>query len=162
MVTKADIRKIQKIIKPLLGKQSWGASLGYASFITIEFGNPVTSYVKQKEYVFGEWHLWVYCCAWYLEKDGEFLAASGDERPKLEVIVPQYLDKRVLHSIKIVRPAFETIFTFDEEVRLHIFPTYTEEYKHWMLHTPEDNVVVIGPGTNWSYESASAIPSKDT
>lgn len=159
MITQADIQNIEQYLTPILGKKSWGAALGHGSFITIEFGESMSSN-RQQRYR-GEWHLWVYCCVWYLEKNGEFLVASEDSRSKLETAI-QYLDNRVLNSVKLLPPAFETIFNFDEGVILHLFPVYSEEYEHWKLYTPDGNVLVIGPGTNWSYENASAVPSKDT
>ena len=75
MITRTDIQNIQEKIHPLLGKQSWGASLGHGSFITVEFGDPLLTNNQQK-ISRGEWHLWIYLCVWYVEKDGELLAAS--------------------------------------------------------------------------------------
>jgi hypothetical protein len=155
VITQADIQEIEKKISPLLGKRGWGAGLGYGSFITVEFGDPIPSQQQKKSR--GEWHLWIYCCVWYIEKDNKLLAASEDPRPKLEAAV-QYLDNRILHSVKLLPPAFETVFTFDEGIILHLFPVYSEEYEHWKLYTPNGNVLLIGPGTSWSYENSSAIP----
>lgn len=159
MITQVDIQQIEKIISPILGMKSWGTMLGEGSFITIEFGNSVLSTPQQKRF-HGEWHLWIYLCVWYLEKDGELLAASEDPRPKLEAAV-QHLDNRILYSVKFLPPAFETVFTFEKGISLHLFPIYSEEYEHWMLYTPDGNVLIIGPGTNWSYGSSSTISSEN-
>ena len=47
---------------------------------------------------------------------------------------------------------------FSEQVILRLFSIYSEEYEHWMLYTPDANVLCVGPGSSWSYESSSAIP----
>lgn len=136
--------------------KAWGVTLGHGSFITVEFGKPVSSRQKERS-PRGEWHLWVYLCVWYLEKSGELLGASEDPRLKLEVAL-QHLEHRTLETVKIFPPAFETVFVFSEGVALHLFPISTEEDEQWMLFAPDGNVLTIGPGFKWTYESSSTSP----
>jgi hypothetical protein len=153
MITLLDIEDIRQKIAPLIGLQSWGGTLGYGSFITIEFGKTLPL-SHEKEKLHGEWYLWIYCCAWFLEKNGGFLAGCEDERSDLATIIPQ-INGGILLSVEIIPPAFETKFRFDNGFILHTFPIYSTESKHWLLYTPDGNVLVIGPGSSWSYHRAS-------
>lgn len=152
-VTETDIREIQAKINPLLGQQAWGAALGVGSFITLEFGASRPP-VNERGSTHGEWHLWVYCCAWRLEGSGEVLAASEDARPQLEAAI-QHLNGLAIRTVEVQPPALETTITFDGGIVLRLFPIFTEGFEHWMLYTPDGNVLTIGPGTTWSYEKAT-------
>jgi len=81
-----NIQEVQAKVNQLLGQKAWGVSLGYGSFLTIEFGQPLPSNNEQQK-IHGEWHLWLYNCAWRLEEGDKILAASEDERNNLEVAV---------------------------------------------------------------------------
>jgi hypothetical protein len=155
-VTESEILQIKAHIHPIIGQKAWGVSVGVGSFITLEFGDPIQSTELSRSH--GEWHLWIYYCAWRLEKGNSVLAGSEDPRPKLEQTV-KCMEGLTLNSVEILPPALETIVRFSEQIVLRLFPIYSEEYEHWMLYTPNGNVLCIGPGSNWSYESSSAIPS---
>jgi hypothetical protein len=146
-----DIQEIQAKIKPVLGQKAWGVSLGHGSFITLNFGKVRKFLLKEKEgeNSIGEWHLWVYNCAWRLEKDNDVLAASEDSRSKLEIAI-QILEGLAIHSINIFEPAWDATFTFEQNVTLRLFSLYSEEYEHWILYMPDEQVFVFGPGTEWS------------
>ncbi|MBE9116181.1 hypothetical protein IQ249_09765 [Lusitaniella coriacea LEGE 07157] len=150
MISK-DISKIRKKINPLLGKQAWNVSLGHGSFITLEFGRPCLP-AESSAKIHGEWHLWVYCCAWRLEKENRVIAASEDPRSKLEEAVKN-LEGLVIQSINLLNPALDTVFIFEQQIVLRLFSIHSQDYEHWMLFTPDENVLTIGPGTDWSYES---------
>jgi hypothetical protein len=153
-VTESDLHAIESKITPLVGEQAWGTELGIGSFLTVEFGEsqPPTEAGGGAR---GEWHLWVYCCAWRLEMEKEVVAASEDPRPKLEEAA-QRLNGCTLRAIDVQRPALETTFTFDDGLTLRLFPVFSEDYEHWMLYDPSGNVLTIGPGTEWSYEEADS------
>jgi hypothetical protein len=120
----------------------------------MEFGSPIPP-LNQKGRVHGEWHLWIYDCAWRLDEGNTVLVASEDERSKIERAI-QCIEGRILTSVVVVPPALETSFDFENKIVLHLFPIYTENVEHWMLFTPEKKVLVIGPGTNWSYDESSS------
>lgn len=154
MITQSDIKTINKIIHPLLEMKAWGVSLGEGSFITIEFGNKIPIIGKNTRQ-HGEWHLWIYCCAWFIEKDGKILAASEDPKEKMNLAI-RNLENRILKSLTLSPPAFETDIFFDKGIILHLFPVHSEDLDHWYLYTPDGNVLTIGPGTNWSFKSSSS------
>jgi hypothetical protein len=123
-VTDTDLNDIQTKIGPFLGQQAWNVTLGEGSFITLEFGasRPTT---RAGERQHGEWHLWVYCCAWRLDGAEDVLAASEDMRTKLEAAV-QHLNGLTLRAVDIRRPALETTLTFDGGIMLHLFPVFSD------------------------------------
>lgn len=151
--TEADIYEIKAKMAPLIGQKAWGVSLGVGSFITLEFGQPIPPNEKYKK-THGEWHLWVYMCAWRLEKNNKFIAGSGADRSELEKVV-QMMEGMSIDSIEILPVAGDTIIYFEEELVLHIFSAYSSEDELWMLFAPDGNVLCIDPGTNWYYEPGS-------
>jgi hypothetical protein len=152
-VTEQDIREIQSNVAPLLGKKAWGVALGVGSFVTLEFGEPRPLATGEGQR--GEWHLWVYCCAWRLETESEVLAGSEDPREHLAEAVRR-LEGLVLERIEVLAPSLESTLTFEGGMRLRLFPLiFAGEYEHWLLYTPEGDVLSIGPGTSWSLEKSS-------
>jgi hypothetical protein len=151
-LTKTDLYEIQATVAPLLRHKAWNVSLGVGSFITLEFGEPLPLGEQDKR-IHGEWHLWVYMCAWRLEKNNEFIAGCEDPRDQLIEDV-KLMEGLAIKSIEILAPACDTIIHFEDEVILRLFSIYSKENEHWMLFAPDGNVLVMGPGTSWSYESS--------
>lgn len=152
MITKTDIGAIKTKVAPLRGKKAWGVEKGVGSFVTLEFGSPIH---ESNERTHGEWHLWLYGCAWRLEAGlCTVLAGSGDSSNRIEAAI-QLLTGLTLEEIDITSPALDTAITFSEQVTLRLFPISQDtELEHWMLYTPDGNVLVVGPNTSWSYENA--------
>ncbi len=156
-ITTSAISKVQAKIKPLIGRKAWGVSLGIGSFITLEFGAKIID-PRAKNWIYGEWHLWITYCAWRLETKHRVIASSEDDRSELQEAV-QRLENHSLLSVEFTPPSWETTFTFEKGLVLRLFPIYTTECDHWRLRTPDDNVLVIGPGTHWSYRSVHLPPA---
>lgn len=147
-VTEDDLRGIRERVAPLLGQRSWDARLGIGSFVTLEFGTPREPVGKRAH---GEWHLWVYCCAWRMDEGDEVVAASEDARDMLEQAVTR-LEGRVLERVEITGPALETTWWFERRLALHLFPIFSRDFEHWLLYLPGGDVLTAGPGTSWSLE----------
>jgi hypothetical protein len=159
-------RDSDKYFSPLIGQKPWNASLGYGHFITIEFGNKIphksqskSSFPRKprtlKEH--GEWHLWIYMCAWRLEQKGSVLAASGDNTDRMEQAI-KVLEGMAIESIEIKPVLLDTFFYFENDLLLRTFSVYSDELdecNHWMLFDPHGNVLVAGPANNLSYGDAS-------
>jgi hypothetical protein len=139
---------IHDLIFPMLEKKAWGIKLGYGSFLTIEFGVPVKD-EHDESIVYGEWHLWVYCCAWRIEKSGSLLVCSEDAREKIEGTISQ-MEGCTLKDFKIEKDVPDTTFIFENDLQLRLFIIYSEEYEHWKLFMPGDETIVCGPGTSFS------------
>jgi hypothetical protein len=157
--TEADIYEIKAKLAPLIGQKPWGVSLGFGSFITLEFGQaipPSKKYKKTPKKTHGEWHLWVYMCAWRLEKNNKFIAGSGADLSELAKVV-QMMEGMSIDSIEILPVAGDTIIYFEEELVLRIFSIYSSVNELWMLFAPDGNVLKIGPGTNWYYKPGNSV-----
>jgi len=131
--------------------------LGHGSFITMDFGRDIPQEIKtrngpQTRY-FGEWHLWVYMCAWRIDKNKKPFAGSEDTREKIENCLLE-LANRTLKKAEILNDAFDTKLLFDEDMELYLFSFYTEEKEQWMLFTPDRKTFTAGPGCAWSYRDS--------
>ena len=156
MITDKDINDIKEIVHSLVGQVSWEAKLGYGSFLTFNFGKLLPP--DKRSLVIGEWHLWIRYCAWRIETDIEVIAGSEDEDDAL-------LDKNVkrLQNVPIVKfditkPALETTIHFSNALRLRLFPVYStleSEADNWLLFTPDEKVLKVGPGANWSHQKSN-------
>lgn len=150
--TSSDIAIIDEIIKPLLGNTAWNVKLGIGSFITMEFGDRISLAHGRTR---GEWYLWIYYCGWYLENPHGTFLGSEDPRKilKQEIII---LEGDRLENVIISPIAFETNFVFQSGIVLHTFPlNFIDPSEYWMLFTPIERVLVIGPARNWSFEPSS-------
>ncbi len=83
----------------MIGQAAWDVAWGHGSFVTIEFGAPVTN-SEQPDKRRGTWHFWVYCCAWRLETPDDVLAYSEDDRSRLEKVLP-LLEGAVLEGVEM-------------------------------------------------------------
>jgi len=155
-ISKDDIDAIMEIVNPLLGHIAWNVRLGVESFITMEFGDPVT---KARGRTRGEWFLWIYYCGWYLENPNGVFVGCEDPREILKQEIT-LLNEHRLEEVVISSIAFETRFIFDQGLVLHTFPLYFIDLsEHWKLYTPNGKILIIGPALNWSFESSSEAKS---
>ena len=155
---------IQSKIAPLIGQRAWQPNQGIGSFLTFEFGTkvprkPIKSKLlkrirKGPQLDRGEWHLWIYMCEWRIEKGSEILAGSEDDHSKVEIAL-QSFNNKTLTSMEILSSFLDTLFIFEDEVNLRTFSRDSKECEHWMLFTPDENVLSLGPGSSWSYSKSS-------
>lgn len=148
MAAMHDIAEIQAKMRGILGQRAWRVVRGQGSFLTMEFGRPVQP-ATPDEVAHGEWHLWLYGCAWRLEEGEHILVASEDEHAKIEKAI-QRLEGRALQSFDLLLPALDAVVTFEGGVILRLFSVETEAMDSWMLFTP-DKVITVGPAGRWSY-----------
>ncbi len=145
-----ETQPITRYFQPVIGQAAWDVALGHGSFITIEFGAPVTD-SEQPDKRRGTWHFWVYCCAWRLETPDDVLVYSEDDRSRLETVLP-LLEGAVLEGVEMNLPGGDTVLRFAGRLMLRLMPIHAETYEHWFLYAPE-GVLVFGPGTSWAFES---------
>ena len=151
------IKEIKAILEPLLKKEAWGAELGYGSFLSIEFGDPVTLKVNASlSKVKGEWNIWLYGCAWRLEKGEELLIGSEDPREEIAPLV-EILNGKKLQEVIIESPAFDAIFIFEDNIRIRTFQCYTSQdgMEGLFIYFPNNQILTIGPGAHYLFEKDS-------
>ena len=90
------------------------------------------------------------------DKDGSMMAEIQELRLKIKQAL-QNLDGLTLQSIKVQKPAFDAVLTFNGGVKIHFFSTVfsgnkdsSVNWRHWGFYTPDGLVLIIGPGTDWS------------
>ncbi len=145
--------QIHEITKELLGQKAWGIRSGIGSFLTMEFGRPLSKKAPTED-IHGEWHLWAYHCAWRIEKDATCWIGSEDSKEKIQRMLP-VLEGGRLTAFDVSVPGFDAILEFNNGIILRLFSVNTEDEEQWMLFTPARNVLVAGPGDTWAYEPAS-------
>jgi hypothetical protein len=143
------ITEIQSKLQGVIGQKAWGVARGQGSFVTMEFGQPVPP-TKANEKSHGEWHLWLYDCAWRLEQGESIIVGSEDELAKIETAI-QAIEGHALLAFELITPALDAVITFEDNLLLRLFAVSTEEMDSWMLFTP-DKVITVGPAGQWSYE----------
>jgi hypothetical protein len=153
-----DLLFAEQIFQGVLGKKPTRVKTGYGSFITIDFGKDITTQIKTrtglKTQQFGEWHLWVYMCAWRIDKDKKPFLGSNDSKELIQLHINE-IEKRILRGVKILNEAFDAKFTFGEDMELFLFSFNTKEHEQWMFFTPDNKVLTAGPGDEWSYEDSN-------
>jgi hypothetical protein len=147
----------KEILDNVVGQKVASIELGHGSFLTIDLGKLVSKATKQKNREFrnvGEWHFWVYMCAWRIDKDNKPLAASSDPREKIATKI-QEIAGTTLTKYEILNASLDTKFYFDDSITLTLFNISTDDEEQWMLFTPDKKVLVIGPADTWTYRLSS-------
>lgn len=147
-MTPDSARAIEKRLAPLCGQRPWKVELGHGSFVTLDFGEKRTRDGNTR----GEWHFWVYCCAWRLDEGENVVAGSGDDRAALAPKIAA-LTGRALQAIEVTAPAGQTVLRFEGDATLTLFPmaTASEDYQ---VYFPDGEVLVVGPAGSWIEETA--------
>lgn len=147
---------IEELFEPLVGLPCWNVRKGYASFLTFEFGEPRLDIIEPMDSssssphvrkalarrtvsVLGQWHLWIYCCAWqFLVEDFEIATWESEDEKITEAC--STLDGQILEQVMPGAKSGETIFRFDLGGQLNIEPSDEELNELWLLFCPDSNV----------------------
>src|SRR6267154_3520423 len=147
--------QIDTLFQALIGQKVWGASVGWGSFVTLEFGRK-RSYHRHYH---GEWHLWLYLCEWELHSKGRILANSESKKRVMQLGIEN------LNGLELEHFAFDsqrmiTEFTFDHELHLRCKP-YSDaaaDEECWMLFMPDGQVASLRE-SGLRYEPMDRIPA---
>ena len=146
------------LFQKIVGTKPTRVKQGHGSFITMDFGRDIQEQVKTRNGMvtkcFGEWHLWIYMCAWRIDKEQIPSVGFEDTREKIATFLLE-LQNRTLTNVNILNQAFDTRLVFGD-MEVHLFSFHTTDQKQWMLFTPEKKVFVAGPKNSWSYNSSDA------
>lgn len=146
-----EIKKVRELISPIIGLKTWGVSLGQGSFITFEFGGALPP-DKITGKVHGEWHIWIYNSVWRLETNDTVVVGSEDSRLEIETAIKK-LENLTLSNINFLLPGPDTIFEFENSIKLRVIPvTFHEECDYWILYMPTGKTLTLQSGPNWVLE----------
>ena len=162
---------LQQIFKKLYGKPSWNVQGGWGSFITFDFGKPKLKvfkpskrtgqkYLERFAYVYGEWHLWIYCCDWVIRQNNRKV---GDSTSKEKIdrgclaLGGQYLTKVVVNPKNL-----QTDFYFDLGGHLQTKPYKKEDEpsEMWKLRCPDGKWFLLRADGKYSHQSGNTPPYK--
>jgi hypothetical protein len=154
------MQKIEDVFSPLLGQLVWSVRKGYASFLTMEFGEP-HRYVrepviaspgsspkikqilaKRRVAIVGQWHLWIQYSEWEIATQNYF-AKSRDLESATIVACLDELDGQILLSAASGAAPNSTVLKFDLGGEMYIRP-WSEaaiDDAQWSLYSQEGNVV---------------------
>lgn len=137
--------RAQITIAALVGKPAWGVRLGVGSFLTIEFGHPISG-----EFIHGEWHLWLYFCDWIFQQGSFQIATSSDDREYSQL---QNVELGNVIQADITRPDLNIILNFSSGYQITTFADveYPED-QQWLLYTPFGECLTVYPGEQCKYD----------
>jgi len=91
--------QIDTLFRPLIGQKAWGASVGYGSFVTIEFGRKRLYH----GHYHGEWHVWLYLCEWKLFSGARQLADFESKKRMMPLTTPRPTKSAGCYLCQMVR-----------------------------------------------------------
>lgn len=129
---------IANIFTRLIGLKPTRVELGHGSFITFDFGQEKERQRKSrtgeiKIFRYGEWHLWIYMCAWRIDKDCKPFVGSNDSRKLIQERLSKMQGKG-LKSVAILNDAFDAHFVFENGLELYLFSYQVADHEQWMLY----------------------------
>lgn len=171
---------IDQVFSPLYGLPCWNARSGYGSFLTMNFGGP---YLKISEprptkdnvserlrkmrsrrqvRIWGDWHLWIYCCEWHVFTGEELIGDSdlqGSTKERIQSAADE-LDGQKLLQVSVTPNAGTSVFKFDLGSRLET-QLYDEESEQWMLFEPSGDVFTYGADGRYKHQPGDTPPEKE-
>lgn len=147
---------IEQIFAKLYGVPSWAVREGYASSLTLEFGNPHQeilpvinrepnrpfSHPTRQVSVKGDWHLWIDCCSWRITQDGRLLATAESSRESIAAACG-VLDGQALSEFTFKPERGASAFRFDLGGKLTTLPFDFDDdlLEEWYLFCPDGYVL---------------------
>jgi hypothetical protein len=143
----------------IYGKPCWSVEQGHGSFLTFEFGKPhldvhepivasktVSSRVRKGLerrliHARGQWHLWIYCCAWEVLSNGRRVGHSESTDIKIQRAA-DFLNGQKLVRFSNFPRKYQCLFEFDLGGRLKTRP-YDKESVQWRLFEPSKRVLSL-------------------
>ncbi len=152
---------IAEAFAPVAGMRCWEVQQGHGSSITFEFGEPRVESLKvmpmplhiggkqlkvprRTTCVRGDWHLWIHCCNWALDWDGQELVHSESSREEIGHAL-QHLNGQDFTRVEVERKNGSSRFLFDLGFALRTWP-YAKDgtvYDQWHLYQPSGVVLTV-------------------
>src|SRR5712692_198106 len=127
-------KQIETLFRPLIGQKAWGASVGWGSFVTVEFGS---KHLYHRHY-HGDWHLWLYQCHWSLNSNGRCLADSESKRKVIQLAIDNLNGSKLTHfSFDSQRAITEFVFDNHLDLRCKPYAEAAPDEDYWILFMPD-------------------------
>jgi hypothetical protein len=163
----------ETVFKEIYGKPCWLVKRGHGSFLTFEFGDPhleirepevpkenVTGSLRQlmrsrKVFIHGDWHLWIYCCAWKVFRGKELV---GDSSAKVAIRhAANFLDGQKLVGFSLRPYRVQCAFEFDLGGRLETRP-YDRQSEQWLFYDHRPHMVLTLRADGYYQYGRSDVP----
>jgi hypothetical protein len=102
--------------------------------------------------VTGEWHLWIYLCAWSIACGDRQLAHSESPDVRINRAV-HFLNGQEIRRVEIDATDGRTLFEFDLGGILRTWPCDGAD-EQWMLFDPSGNVLTVRADGRFAYHSS--------
>ncbi len=167
---------IQKILKPLYGKVSWGVSWDAHTGMDISFGSPVMKirepYASESKSnrvqelasrrlvaVKGKWRVWVFCAHWDLRIDDEY-RATGASSYKKKLMAMSRLNGQRITSILVDENSGATEFQFDLGATLRVRRFENDDSDIWTAYFPNNMVLGVRGNGTYTFQYGSTPTNK--
>jgi hypothetical protein len=169
------LNQIERSFAPVFGMPCWGVSRGYGSCLTLEFGVPrlevreprvpvreVSPRVQRQlarrvVRVRGRWHLWIFCCEWFVRANGKLV---GDwTTPRRIDRAARELNGQKLRVVRVGLRGARTYFSFDLGAELETKP-FDRSREQWMFYEPDGRVLSWRADRTFSYGPGNCPPEK--
>lgn len=160
------MRRIRAALCRLYGRPCWQVKKGYASFLTLEFGEPHLhvhervreGFAPRLIVVHGDWHLWIHSCDWAVFEGARRIGHSEGTDRNIERAA-RSLDGRKLVGAEVVPRGMRTVFEFESGVRLETWP-YDRTGEQWLLYESGRNVLTVRADRKYSYGKGNRTPGR--
>ena len=164
---------IERAFAPLFHLPCWGVARGHGSFLTMEFGEPELvirepivagpevgarirkMLARRVVYPRGQWHLWIYCCAWRAT-DGRRQIGDWSSKARIDRSA-QFLNGQRLTSVTLNQRGARAAFAFDLGGHLETQP-YDRTSEQWLLYEPTGKVLIWRADRRYSHELSTKEP----
>ncbi|NJL92743.1 MAG: hypothetical protein HC915_02930 [Anaerolineae bacterium] len=150
--------KVLTLVKPIIGQKCYRAALGMGQSLILDFGNELELWKR------GEWSIWVWGCAWRIEKLDGSVVGSGDTEDNIKAFITVLVGLSIT-DIKVQHAVHDLSATFENGVILHTFMYCTEQqsecYDGWMVFTSDLHVISVGPGVSWEHEKSMPLKKRN-
>ncbi len=165
---------IDRAFRKIADLPCWGLSVGSATSLTFEFGEPRLiirepleapraslrirkRLARRHVKVAGQFFLWIYECHWAVFDRGKPSGGSGSRRSMQRAA--DILAGQKLIDISISRRGTRTVFSFDLGAELHVRPIRRDS-EMWMLFEPTGKVLSLRADRTYAYHRDTLAPEK--
>jgi hypothetical protein len=170
------MNQVDRSFERVRGRPCWGVKRGYASFLTLEFGEPHLEIREPRSLgrdasrrvreglarrlatVHGEWHLWIYYCDWVVHK-GDVVVGDSSSARRIDRAAG-FLNGQKLLSVTLRSRGARTQFEFDLGGRLETIP-FDRKSEQWLLYEPSGKVLTLRADRKISYMNGDADPQTE-
>ena len=154
---------IGEVFQDLIGLCAWKVENGWASFLTMEFGEPrleireprpdihdasarvKRNYVRRRVTIVGRWHFWLQHCTWVITTSGGSLSSADEDAETIKARLEE-LDGQILISVSESPDNLSCKFEFDLGGALQTAALIDSnaDNDQWTLHHADGRVFAYG------------------